>query len=45
MIKIASYYYDRETAEIKVDQKFDQSFGKEHNGVEIKPNTTYVFTF
>ena len=45
MLKFDSYYYDKDTQTIKVDQEVFQRFGINWNGVEIKPNTTYVFSF
>ena len=45
MLKLSSYYLDRETYTIQTDKEVKQQFGTDYNGVEIKPNTTYVFTF
>ncbi len=45
MLKFSSYFVDRTTYTIQTDKEVKQLFGAKYNGVEIKPNTTYVFTF
>ena len=45
MLKLDSYYYDNESKKIIIDQEVSQRFGNGQNGVKIKPNTTYVFSF
>ncbi len=45
MLRFDSYYYDLERGKIIIDQEVVQRFGAGQNGVTIKPNTTYVFSF